>query len=154
MAAPQGYAELHHEDADKYGIIEGEVVRISSPRGSIEVPARISDVVQKGLIFVPFHYGSLEGKQAANELTVDFVDPLSKQPTFKHCACRIDKLRQEHVVCGEETAADIAERYGLSLSSLLRANQLETPYDIQTGHILEVPVSIMNVPLPPYLPSR
>ncbi|WP_433942896.1 molybdopterin-dependent oxidoreductase [Paenibacillus sp. SN-8-1] len=154
MAAPQGYVELHHEDADKHGIIEGELVRISSPRGWIEVPARISDVVQKGLIFVPFHYGSWEGNQAANELTVDFVDPLSKQPTFKHCACRIDKLRREHVVGGEETAADIAERYGLSLSNLLRANQLETTYDIQTGHILEVPVSIINVPLPPYLPSR
>ncbi|MDO7905191.1 molybdopterin-dependent oxidoreductase [Paenibacillus sp. JX-17] len=154
MAAPHGYAELHHEDARQLGVIEGEVVRVTSPRGWIEVPVKISDVVQQGLIFVPFHFGSWEGHQAANELTADFVDPLSKQPTFKHCAGRINKLRRQHTVVEGESAAYIAEQYGLQPADLLKINQLDTPYSIQTGQSLEVPISVLSVPLQPYAPQR
>lgn len=154
MAAPHGYVEIHEEDAKAMSIVQGEVVRIQSPRGWIEVPARIGKAVQKGLVFVPFHYGSWEGNQAANELTTDFTDPLSKQPTFKQAACRIEKLRKEHIVIGEESADYIAEQYNMTVEHLLQANRLTTPYDIQMGQRLEVPISVLNTPIPPYIPQR
>ncbi|MGG0474539.1 molybdopterin oxidoreductase family protein [Priestia aryabhattai] len=56
--APHGYVEINEEDAKDLDLINGEIVRITSPRGWIKVPTRIGNVVQRGLIFVPFHYGS------------------------------------------------------------------------------------------------
>ncbi|WP_123040424.1 molybdopterin oxidoreductase family protein [Cohnella candidum] len=90
--APKAYAEIHEEDASALGLIPGQMVRVVSPRGEIEVPVRPGRVVQKGLIFVPFHYGSWEGREAANEITADFTDPLSKQPMFKQSKCRVEPL--------------------------------------------------------------
>lgn len=94
MAAPHGYVEMNVADAQDLSIVSGDVVRVESPRGWIEVPARVGDVVQRGLVFVPFHYGGWHKHQAANELTVDLVDPVSKQPIFKQASCRIIKLQK------------------------------------------------------------
>jgi anaerobic selenocysteine-containing dehydrogenase len=68
-------------------------VRVESPRGAIEAPARITGV-REGLVFVPFHYGwwdreGPDGSRAANELTITSWDPVSKQPMFKVAAVRI-----------------------------------------------------------------
>ncbi|NHM29437.1 molybdopterin-dependent oxidoreductase [Neobacillus terrae] len=153
-AAPNGYAEINTEDALELGLIEGEKVRIISPRGEIEVPVRIGETVQKGLIFVPFHYGSWHKKEAANALTADFTDPLSKQPTFKQSACRIEKMRDTHLVGENETLGTIAEQFGTSIDAIQKVNRLVSPYDVQMGIKLEIPLSIANVPLPEYLPYK
>lgn len=154
MAAQHGYVEIHTEDAKALSIVQGEMVRITSPRGWIEVPARIGDAVQKGLVFVPFHFGSWEKKEAANELTADFVDPLSKQPQFKQSACKIEKVRKEHRMASGESLEYIADQYGLSVQDLIQANRLTSPYHIQMGDTLEIPLSIVNVPIQPYMPYR
>ncbi len=154
MAAQHGYVEINTADAEALSIVEGESVRITSPRGWIEVPARIGDAVQKGLVFVPFHFGSWEKKEAANELTADFVDPLSKQPQFKQSACKIEKVRKNHEVADGETLEFIAKEYGMSLENLKKANKLTSPYAIQMGDALEIPLSIVNVPIQPYMPYR
>lgn len=154
MAAQHGYVEIHTDDAKKMSIVQGEMVRITSPRGWIEVPARIGDAVQKGLLFVPFHFGSWEKKEAANELTADFVDPLSKQPQFKQSACKIEKVRKDHKMAPGESMEFIAEQYGLTVEDLKEANNLTSPYDIQMGDTLEIPLSIINVPIQPYMPYR
>jgi ferredoxin-nitrate reductase len=90
-AAPEAWVELHPEDASALGIADGELVRLESPRGAIEAPARLAPI-RRGTAFVPFQYGSWgrEGPvpQAANELTVTAWDPVSKQPMFKLAAVR------------------------------------------------------------------
>ena len=99
-AAPDAWVELSPHDAEHHGISEGDVVRVESPRGAIEVRARIGQVMQ-GAVFAPFHYGSWDldtldpGSQSrqANELTMTVWDPVSKQPYFKTAACRISKVR-------------------------------------------------------------
>lgn len=154
MAAQHGYVELNEHDAAELGIIEGEVVRISSPRGEIEVPSRIGTVVQKGLVFVPFHFGNWGKKEAANELTIDFVDPLSKQPLFKQAACKVEKMRDTHHTQPEDSLESIAANYGITTAELLAANHIQTPYEIQMGTALEIPLSIINTPIQPYLPYR
>lgn len=154
MAAQHGYVEIHTDDAKALSIVQGEMVRITSPRGWIEVPARIGDAVQKGLVFVPFHFGSWEKKEAANELTADFVDPLSKQPQFKQSACKIEKVRKSHRMASGESLEFIAEQYGLSVEDLKEANGLADAYALQMGDTLEIPLSIVNVPIQPYMPYR
>ncbi|WP_153721114.1 molybdopterin-dependent oxidoreductase [Sporosarcina cascadiensis] len=154
MAAQHAYVEVHADDAERMDIIEGEVVRITTPRGEIEVPARIGKTVQKGLVFVPFHFGNLDKKEAANELTIDFVDPLSKQPTFKQSACIVEKIRNVHEVDSEDTVESIAKQYGLTSSELLAANRKSSPYELQIGERVEIPLSVINTPLQPYMPYR
>jgi len=96
-AAPDAWVELNPTDADGLGIAEGDWVRVESPRGRIEVRARLGRVRQ-GAVFAPFHYGWWdEGEdappRAANELTMTIWDPVSKQPLFKTAACRVTRLR-------------------------------------------------------------
>jgi predicted molibdopterin-dependent oxidoreductase YjgC len=92
--------ELSLADAERYGIAEGDVVRVESPRGAIEVRARVGQV-REGAVFAPFHYGSWDlddlapddRSRQANELTMTIWDPVSKQPYFKTAACRVRKVR-------------------------------------------------------------
>ncbi|MBM2615679.1 molybdopterin-dependent oxidoreductase [Actinoplanes sp. LDG1-06] len=84
--APSVWVELHESDAGALRIADGDVVRIESPRGAIEAPARLCGI-RPGTVFVPFHYA----EQAANELTRTTWDPVSKQPMFKLAAVRVRK---------------------------------------------------------------
>ncbi|MEV6319041.1 nitrate reductase [Streptomyces sp. NPDC051776] len=86
-AAPGPWVEVSPEDAAAYGIEDGDLVRVESRRGAVEVPARICGT-RVGTVFMPFHYGS----QAANDLTPALWDPVSKQPTFKTSAVRLTGL--------------------------------------------------------------
>ncbi|WP_153721111.1 molybdopterin dinucleotide binding domain-containing protein [Sporosarcina cascadiensis] len=119
--------------------------------GEIELPPHIGKTVQKGLVFVPFHFGNLDKKEAANELTIDFVDPLSKQPTFKQSACTVEKIRNVHEMDSEDTVESIAKQYGLTSSELLVANRKPSPYELQIERV-EIPLSVINTPLQPYMP--
>jgi anaerobic selenocysteine-containing dehydrogenase len=97
-AAPGPWAELSAADAAELGVSEGDIVRITSERGSIEVPARIG-LGRDGVVFVPFHFGSLDpgggqpgARTAANEFTATIWDPVSKQPTFKVAAVAVRRV--------------------------------------------------------------
>jgi hypothetical protein len=57
QAAPDAWVEINATDAAHYGITEGDLVRVESPRGAIEVHARIGQVMA-GAVFAPFHYGA------------------------------------------------------------------------------------------------
>ncbi len=99
-AAPDAWVELSAGDAHRLGVAEGDVVRVESPRGTIEVRARVGQVME-GAVFAPFHYGSwdLDGlapdeqNRQANELTMSVWDPVSKQPYVKTAACRVVRVR-------------------------------------------------------------
>jgi len=64
-AAPDAWVEISSADAQHLDIHEGDMVRVESRRGVIEVPARVSDI-KEGVVFAPFHYGyfDTEGKDA------------------------------------------------------------------------------------------
>jgi anaerobic selenocysteine-containing dehydrogenase len=100
-AAPDVWVELAPADAGRLGVEEGDWVRVESPRGAIEAPARLTGI-KEGVAFVPFHYGywdlgegaGPDGRpRAANELTITDWDPVSKQPIFKVAAARVTKVR-------------------------------------------------------------
>jgi anaerobic selenocysteine-containing dehydrogenase len=101
-AAPDAWVELNPADADAAGVRDGDLVRVESPRGAIEVRARLSGV-RPGVVFVPFHYGYWDrdavddphAPRAANELTRTAWDPVSRQPLFKVAAVRVRPLGKE-----------------------------------------------------------
>ncbi len=92
-AAPRAFVEMARADAERLGIVDGELVEVRSRRGHVVVPAHLTGV-EPGVVFIPFHYGD-EGDEsgtpptAANRLTMSGWDPVSKQPHFKYAAVSI-----------------------------------------------------------------
>ncbi len=93
-AAP--YVEVHPDDAKVHQIVEGTPVVVESVRGTARVVARFNHRLQKGTLFMPFHWGDPES--AANNVTNDARDPLSKEPEFKACAVRLYPIMPSEVV--------------------------------------------------------
>jgi len=86
--SPEAYIEINPADAQRLAIEDGASVRVSSRRGSILVKARVSKWPGAGVVFIPFHFK----ESAANALTSSkSLDPLSKIPSFKVSAVRIEK---------------------------------------------------------------
>jgi formate dehydrogenase major subunit len=76
-------------DGAMLGIEDGERVRASSRRGSVEVPVRFETSLRPGLAFLTLHFPD---QVATNVLTIDATDPQSGTAEFKASAIRIDKL--------------------------------------------------------------
>jgi assimilatory nitrate reductase catalytic subunit len=91
-AAPQAFVEVHPHLAEQLGVADGERVKVSTRRGEAWLRTRVSDAIRADTVFVPFHWA---GKQRANSLTDDALDPTSRMPSFKVCAARIDRLPAE-----------------------------------------------------------
>lgn len=87
---PGPYVEIHPADAAKLGIKEGDLTEISSLRGVVRAPAKISAGLTPGLVFMPFHWGG-EGV-ATNLLTIPAIGRIAKQPEFKYCAVRLERV--------------------------------------------------------------
>jgi nitrate reductase NapA len=83
----QAVAELHPQDAAKLGVQDGDQVRVTSRRGQETFPVRVTEASRQGLVFVHMH----DPDRMCNELTIDAVDPVSRQPEFKICAVKLEK---------------------------------------------------------------
>ena len=87
---PNAYLEIHPSDAKEYGIKEGDMVKIASRRGFNILPARVVKNSLPGILFVPWF--DQEWDRMINRVTIDAFDEGSKQPEFKICAVKIEKL--------------------------------------------------------------
>lgn len=89
---PEPLLEIHPELAAKYGIQQNELVKVSTRRGEGTFPANIVQTIRKDTVFIPYHWS---GKKSANQLTPGTLDPISKIPEFKVCACKLEPLRAQ-----------------------------------------------------------
>ena len=72
-------------------IMDGDLVRVRSRRGSVVMKARASDEMRRGDAFVAMHWGGrFTSGAGTNALTLSAIDPYSKQPELKHAAARIE----------------------------------------------------------------
>ncbi len=81
--------DISPEDADRLGLREGELVAVSSRRGSIQTPVHIASELRPGLVFMTFHFPD---QVQTNELTIEATDPKSGTAEFKATAVRVEKL--------------------------------------------------------------
>ncbi len=88
-AQPEAFVEINPKDAKGLGIRSGDLVRITSRRGESMIKARVVDMPQPGMCFVPMHWE--HAGQLINDVTIDAYDPGSKQPEFKICAVKLAK---------------------------------------------------------------
>ena len=79
--------EVNPADARALGCADGDMIRVSSRRGSVAGAVKVTDRVPAGMVFLPFHFS----ETPANSLTSSRIDPVSKTPGFKVSAVRVEK---------------------------------------------------------------
>jgi formate dehydrogenase major subunit len=83
---------LSPEDAERYGVADGERVLVSSRRGKVEAPVRVDASLRPGLAFMTLHFPD---QVDTNLLTIDATDPKSGTAEFKASAIRVDRLEPD-----------------------------------------------------------
>jgi assimilatory nitrate reductase catalytic subunit len=87
--APEAWVEVHPDDARRLDVRSGDVVRLVSERGAVDrIVVRVTSVVRAGEVFVPFHYD----EACVNRLTLNEFDPISREPNYKQCAVRLERV--------------------------------------------------------------
>ncbi|MVO17073.1 formate dehydrogenase subunit alpha [Parasedimentitalea huanghaiensis] len=84
---PEANCSLNPRTLKLMGVEPGDMVRLSTRRGSIVIMARADRAIAEDMVFVPFAYV----EAAANILTNPAIDPYGKIPEFKFAAVRVEK---------------------------------------------------------------
>ena len=82
---PESLVEINPADAEKFGIADGQMVKVTSRRGMVEAKAQITEKSPVGIIFMNFHFA----EAAVNILTNPALDPTGKIPEYKVCAVKL-----------------------------------------------------------------
>ncbi|UUO09242.1 nitrate reductase [Blastopirellula sp. J2-11] len=80
--------DLHPTDAKSLGISPHELIHVESRRGTVQAHANLTAAVQRGQVFMPMHW------ETVNQLTFAEFDPYSRQPSYKNAAVRL-RRRQD-----------------------------------------------------------
>jgi len=83
--APYPVCEMHPKLAQKMGFADKQLVTVETRRGRMTAPLFVTESIREDTLFIPYHWA---GRQAANQLTLKALDPMSKMPEFKVAACR------------------------------------------------------------------
>ena len=86
---PEPLCEIHPRLAGQLEIEDGDMVRLTSRRGSMTAPAKVVSSIRPDTVFVPYHW---PGEKSINLLTKRALDPISKIPEFKVSAVRVEKI--------------------------------------------------------------
>jgi assimilatory nitrate reductase catalytic subunit len=91
---PEPLCEMHPRLAAQHGIANGDIVRVTSRRGTMTLPAKVVETIRPDTVFIPYHWA---GSRAANQLTNRALDPISKIPAYKVSAVRVERVGDAHV---------------------------------------------------------
>jgi len=84
---PGATAAVSRGTIQRLGIKPGDMIRVTTRRGEVELASRQDDAIPDGVVFIPFAFV----EAAANKLTNPALDPFGKIPEFKFCAARVEK---------------------------------------------------------------
>jgi len=89
-AMPYTYVELNPEDAKRLKIKTGTKVKLTTRRGEIILLASVNErgIPAPMQVFVPF----FDENFLINDITLDSFCPISKEPDYKKCAVKIEKV--------------------------------------------------------------
>jgi len=88
---PENELQINPQTAASLNISDGELVRVTSRRGSIELKAKITDILEENVVFTFFHFA----ETAANVLTnaaPESLDPVAGIPEYKVSAVKVEKI--------------------------------------------------------------
>ncbi|NLU84501.1 bifunctional nitrate reductase/sulfite reductase flavoprotein subunit alpha [Rhodococcus sp. HNM0569] len=127
--APGPFVELHPDDADAVGVVDGQQLEVASRRGRVVLPAVVTERMRRGVCFAPIHWNDVFGEYlAVNAVTIDAIDEDSLQPEYKACAVSLTP------VAGTEPA----ERRGPDVQVTSEPPAVTVLWASQTGNAEEV----------------
>ncbi|GAA3938481.1 nitrate reductase [Litoribacillus peritrichatus] len=88
--SPTPYMEMNPDAARELGVAHQSYVRLVSRRGDAVVMVQLTQRVPRNMVFIPFHF-----HDCVNRVSLGLLDPHSRQPAFKQCAVRIEKVDQQ-----------------------------------------------------------
>lgn len=88
---PEPLVEIHPNTARRYRLVDGEIAKLATRRGTALFKVKVTTGIREDTIFAPFHWSGL---QSVNRLTHSALDPTSRMPEFKVCAVRIERAAQ------------------------------------------------------------
>jgi assimilatory nitrate reductase catalytic subunit len=142
----QPEAQLHPDLARRLTIGNGDIVQLSTRRGSAAFRATINPDIRQDVVFVPFHWG---GASAANALTNPVLDPYSRMPAFKVCAVAVQRIGSPddlHLLSSPPSFAIKHDRSAMKtkeLPMITRNRFLQGIYPFEGGG-LDKPVAISS----------
>ena len=83
--------KIHPQDAERWGIVDDQMVQVASRRGKVKVRARVTDAITPGTVSMTFHFAETR----TNVLTSSLLDVEAKTPATKVCAVRIEGLDEQ-----------------------------------------------------------
>ncbi|AZV59123.1 formate dehydrogenase subunit alpha [Clostridium sp. AWRP] len=106
-----GKIQMSLEDAEELDIKDGDLVRVSSRRGSVMSRALVTDRVRKGNTYMTYQWWI----GACNNLTVDNLDPISKTPEYKYCSVKVEAIEDQDKAekCLLETYNELRKKMGV-----------------------------------------
>ena len=87
---PEPLLEIHPKDAEEFDIEEKSMVKVSSRRGELVARVQLTRRCPERVVFIPFHFR----RAAANLLTIDALDTVSKIPEYKVCAVKVEAWKK------------------------------------------------------------
>ncbi|MBS1545940.1 MAG: formate dehydrogenase subunit alpha [Bacteroidetes bacterium] len=93
---------INPADAQQNGIADGDMVCVESPRGKVDIKARVTDEVKPGILSSTFHFPEV----MLNIITSDVHDSEALCPEYKVVTCRIRKARK----AGMRKAGEVVEK--------------------------------------------
>ncbi len=83
----ENFVEINRADADRLGIKDGGVARVTTRRGTLAVRAHVGEKVRAGALWMPFHFV----EASTNKLTNDAFDNVTRTAEYKCCAAKLEK---------------------------------------------------------------
>src|SRR5262249_51409119 len=83
-------------------IADGDRVRVTSRRGTLDLFAQVVATIRPDTVFIPYHW---PGSESANLLTVRAYDPVAKIPEFKVCAVRVERIAPGEAAAGSSASS-------------------------------------------------
>lgn len=80
--------EVHPSDAEKLGLTDGSMARMSSARGSIEIEVKVTDMSPPGTVFTSFSFANVP----VNILTGSGYDPVTDTAELKVCPVKVEAV--------------------------------------------------------------
>ena len=99
---PENFVDVHPNDAERYGIEDGEYVKLKSRRGEITLKAQVTEDIKEGVVWTTPHFAAA----SANRLTNDVLDERAKIPEYKAAAAEVEVGIEPADEAGEAPADD------------------------------------------------
>ena len=85
---PEPLVEIHPSHATRLAVKTGDLVTVESRRGKVTLKASVVSTIREDTVFIPYHWAD---DRSVNLLTIRALDPVSKIPEYKVCACRVTR---------------------------------------------------------------